>query len=99
MFPRAVSPSRPIDNDAYERWMAYKIKEFIQEKKETFWIDTKERLPDDGRDVFILFWNRDKSIGCFSGGEWFAGRLYTKREITHWAEIPALPPEKLQEGA
>jgi hypothetical protein len=64
----------------------------LEEKQR--WIPVSERLPDEGKPVWICtIWNEQHS-GLFVNGYWTGlFRDFREGEVTHWMPLPELPEE------
>lgn len=59
------------------------------------WVDVRDRLPDNGRDVLVA--DEESDIVCiawYSSFEECFNRQVAAMNITHWTEIPTPPQTK-----
>ena len=58
------------------------------------WISVKERLPEDGQAVIVVFEGRWCMMGWRSQGEWYTRPTITQMGVTHWIPLPEAPKEE-----
>lgn len=86
--------------DAVDGYLRNSLSAYRASVKQQQWISVKDRLPEEGMEVVIgwfqqtasnkLYWTIDKAIlrnKVFGGWRWYP-------EATHWLELPAPPKEE-----
>lgn len=62
------------------------------QRREVWWIDVRDHLPDDEITVLITYGDEEVSLGWHEEGTWkeCGGGCYV--DVTHWAHLPVPPP-------
>jgi len=76
------------------------------QKREIFWVDVNDHLPDDEITVLLAYFFGDVGMGFHAEGDWcdmHSGTVDESEErnrVTHWADIPEPPDRdsKFEEG-